>query len=66
MEHGGHTITRALFERNLAERMAAPEFLADIGPLLSDGYTWDAAAEAPLVSRRLIEQLPSDHWKKGG
>lgn len=65
MEHGGHTITRALFEQNLAEQMADPEFLADISPLLSDGYTWNPAAEAPVVSRRLIEPLPGDPWKKG-
>lgn len=65
MEHGGHNITRALFEQNLAEKMGDPEFLADIGPLLSDGYTWDPAAEAPLVARRLIELLPGDPWKRG-
>jgi len=65
MEHGGHNITRALFEQNLAEKMGDPEFLADISPLLSDGYTWDPAAEAPLVSRRLIELLPGDPWKGG-
>jgi hypothetical protein len=63
MEHGGHNITRALFEQNLAEKMGDPEFLADISPLLSDGYTWDPAAEAPLVSRQLIELLPGDPWK---
>jgi predicted nucleotidyltransferase component of viral defense system len=63
MEHGGHDITRALFEQNLAEKMGDPEFLADISPLLSDGYTWDPAAAAPLVSRRLIELLPGDPWK---
>jgi predicted nucleotidyltransferase component of viral defense system len=64
MEHGGHTITRALFEQNLAEKMADPEFLADISPLLSGGYAWDPAAEALLVSRRLIELLPGDPWKR--
>ena len=65
MEHGGHNITRALFEQNLAEKMGDPEFLADISPLLSDGYTWNPAAEAPLVARRLIELLPGDPWKRG-
>jgi predicted nucleotidyltransferase component of viral defense system len=63
MEHGGHTITRALFEQNLVGKMGDPEFLADISPLLSDGYTWDPAAEAPLVSRELIERLPGDPWR---
>ena len=65
MAHGGHTVTRALFEQNLAEKMADPEFLAAISPLLSDGYTWDPEAEAPLVARRLIELLPGEAWKGG-
>ncbi len=66
MDHGGHKITRALFEQNLAEKMADAEFLADISPLLSDGYKWDPEAEAPLVSARLIELLPGEPWKGGG
>jgi predicted nucleotidyltransferase component of viral defense system len=65
MEHGGHTISRALFEKNLAEKMRDPEFLADISPLLSDGYEWDPHAEAPLVASRLIELLPGERWKGG-
>ena len=65
MDHGGYRITRALFEQNLAEKMADAEFLADISPLLSDGYTWDPDAEAPLVSTRLIELLPGEPWKGG-
>lgn len=65
MEHGGHTITRALFEQNLAEKMGDPEFLADISPLLSDGYTWDPVADVPLVYRRVIALLPGDAWKSG-
>jgi predicted nucleotidyltransferase component of viral defense system len=63
MDHGGHKITRALFEQNLAEKMRDPEFLADISPLLSADYKWDPEAEAPLISSRLIERLPGDPWK---
>lgn len=63
MDHGGHKITRALFEQNLAEKMHDPEFLADISPLLSADYEWDPEAEAPLISSRLIERLPGDPWK---
>ena len=65
MAHGKHTISRALFEKNIAEKMRDSEFLADISPLLSDGYTWDPQAEAPLVSSRLIELLPGEPWKGG-
>lgn len=64
MEHEGHKITRAMFEKNLAEKMEDPEFLADISPLLSDGYVWDPESEAPVVSSKLIERLPGDPWKK--
>jgi hypothetical protein len=38
---------RALFEQNLAEKMADAEFLADISPLLSDGL--GCAAQPPSV-----------------
>lgn len=65
MAHGKHTISRALFEKNIAEKMRDREFLADISPLLSDGYTWDPQAEAPVVSSRLIELLPGEPWKGG-
>ena len=65
MEHGGRTISRALFEKHMAEMMRDPEFLADISPLLSDGYSWDPQSEAPLVSSRLIELLPGEPWKGG-
>lgn len=65
MDHGGHKITRALFEQNLAEKMHDPEFLADISPLLSADYKWDPEAEEPLISSRLIERLPGDPWKGG-
>ena len=65
MEHGGHTISRALFEKNLADKTRDPEFLADISPLLSAGYRWDPEAEVPLVLSRLIELLPGDPWRGG-
>lgn len=63
MEHEQHQITRALFEENLAEKLEDPTFLADISPLLSDGYKWDPEAEAPTVSSQLIEHLPGEPWK---
>jgi predicted nucleotidyltransferase component of viral defense system len=63
MQAGGHNISRALFEQNLVEKMHDSEFLADISPLLSDSNAWDPAAEAPLVSRRLLALLPGDPWK---
>lgn len=65
MEHEEHRITRALFEKNIAEKLGDAEFTADIGPLLAGGFTWDIATAAPIVSARLIERLPGDPWKGG-
>jgi predicted nucleotidyltransferase component of viral defense system len=50
MDHGGHRITRAEFERNFAEKLNDEQFSADIGPLLSPGYSWDLEAAAQLIS----------------
>jgi len=63
MDHEGHTITRALFEKNLALKMHDPAFLADISPLLSADYEWDPQAEAPVVASQLIDRMPGDPWK---
>jgi predicted nucleotidyltransferase component of viral defense system len=63
MEHGGQQISRAMFEKNLAGKMADPAFLADLSPLLSDGYKWEPETEAAIVSERLIERLPGEPWK---
>jgi predicted nucleotidyltransferase component of viral defense system len=65
MAHGGAAVSRALFEKNLAAKMKDADFLADIGPLLSDGYHWDPATEAQLVSSTLIKRLPGEPWKGG-
>lgn len=63
MEHEGHTITRALFDENLGLKMQDAAFLADLGPLLADGYRWEPESEAPIVSSQLIARLPGDRWK---
>ncbi len=63
MDSGGHRVTRALFERNLAGKLRDPEFGADVGPLLAAAYKWDIAAAADIVSSRLIGLLPGEPWK---
>jgi hypothetical protein len=50
--------TRGLFEQNLAEKMWDLALLADISPLLSDGYTWDPAAESTLTDWRVHSPRP--------
>lgn len=66
MKHEDHKITRALFEKNLAEKLKDSEFTADIGPLLAHGFSWDIETAAPVVSSRLIEILPGAPWKGAG
>lgn len=66
MKRGGHKVTRALFEKNMAEKLLDAEFTADIGPLLAAGFAWNIEAAAPVVSSRLIERLPGAPWKGGG
>jgi hypothetical protein len=64
MKHEGKHVMRALFERNLAEKLDSPEFSADLTPLLASGYTWDKDLAAETVSTRMIALLPGAAWKK--
>lgn len=63
MDHGGHHVTRAQFEENIAGKLRDPSFTADIGPLLSAGYEWDLQQMAETVSDQLIALLPGDPWR---
>jgi predicted nucleotidyltransferase component of viral defense system len=62
MERGGHTITRALFEKNMYQKLQDGQFAADIGPVLATGYSWNMEAAAEAVSANLIQRLPGDPW----
>jgi hypothetical protein len=53
MKQEGHKVSRAQFEKNIAEKLHDAEFAADIGPLLAAGFTWDVKKAAPVVSSRL-------------
>jgi predicted nucleotidyltransferase component of viral defense system len=63
MEHGGHKITRALFEENIILKLKDPQFTSDISPLLANGHNWDIAVAASAVRAFLIERLPGEAWK---
>lgn len=65
MDHGGHHVTRAQFEENLAAKLEDRAFAADIGPLLAAGHTWDIAPMAETVSDRLTALLPGAPWQAG-
>lgn len=58
MDKGGHYVTRALFDQNLAAKLHDPLFIADIGPLLAPEYRWDIADAAQAVSSQLIALFP--------
>jgi predicted nucleotidyltransferase component of viral defense system len=63
MEHGGHNVTRALFEQNMDAKRNDSQFTADIGPLLASGYVWDFKDAAEKVQVALIARLPGDPWR---
>jgi predicted nucleotidyltransferase component of viral defense system len=66
MEHGGHQVSRAEFERNIAGKLADPIFNADIGHLLATGFPpWDSGSAAARV-HTLIERLPGAPWQGDG
>lgn len=63
MAHGGHQISRALFEQNLIEKKAEPQFVNDMEPLLTTASDWDFDQAFEDVMRRLIALLPGDSWQ---
>ncbi len=62
-KHGGHHITRALFEENMAGKIGLPAFTDDILRLLPPGVTFEVTEGAERVQRELIARLPGDPWK---
>lgn len=63
MGHGGHHVTRAQFEENIARKLNDKGFAADIGPLIADGYDWNLGRMAKTVSEKLITLLPGNPWQ---
>jgi predicted nucleotidyltransferase component of viral defense system len=66
MEHGGHRVSRAEFERNIEAKLHDPQFGADIGPLLATGFEWNSASAAETVRSQLIKRLPGEPWQGDG
>src|SRR5262249_45177615 len=64
MAQGGHRVTRAMFEENLAAKLEDQRFVSDISPLLATGQAWDAGQAATLVMDALCPLLPGDPWKR--
>lgn len=64
MSEGGHHMTRALFEENLAAKMEDQRFLTDIPPLLTAGQSWYPPEAAALVMETLCPLLPGEPWTR--
>jgi predicted nucleotidyltransferase component of viral defense system len=63
MQRDGNSVTRAQFEENIAGKLRDARFIADIGPLLATGFSWDIDAASRTVLSRIIQLLPGDPWK---
>ncbi len=63
MEHGGHQVTRALFEQNLLEKREDPQFAGDIRPLLRADVDWDFDRAFEFVMDTLMSRLPGYPWQ---
>ena len=63
MDREGGSVTRAMFERNLAGKIGNAQFNADMSALLRPGFEWRPAEAAQTVSERLIRLLPGEAWK---
>jgi predicted nucleotidyltransferase component of viral defense system len=65
MSEGGHRVSRAQFEANLAAKRTDLSFRADISPLLRAGIDWDFDRAMDTVLERLVANLPGNRWKGG-
>jgi len=63
MAEGNHHVTRAVFEENLAAKVADPRFASDVPPLLATAQEWDVAKDATLVTETICTLLPGEAWK---
>lgn len=63
MEHGEFHISRAQFEQNLFEKRENPQFVGDIGPLLTSDSVWAFEEAFEFIMAELISLLPGDPWQ---
>jgi len=63
LKAGGQAISRAEFERNMADKLNSRVFISDLTPLLRDGTSYDVHEAAQLVGTRLIARMKGAPWK---
>lgn len=56
-------ITRALFEKNLAQKYTHPDFKVDMQNLLSPGTNWNFENAFKFVNDSIINKIPGNAWK---
>lgn len=65
LDEGGHRVSRAEFEANLAAKLADRMFTRDIEPLLAPRASWDIEEAARFAREELLARLPGEPWKGG-
>jgi len=66
LDDQGVSITRAQFEKNLAEKMLNDDFKNDLTPLLATEIEYSQKAAFDLISKEIIQKLPGEPWKGDG
>lgn len=63
MGFSGSTVTRAVFEKNLFQKLRDQAFLNDTRNFLVSDLNWDPLVAAKKVGDSLISLLPGEPWK---
>jgi predicted nucleotidyltransferase component of viral defense system len=63
LKHGGVSISRAEFEKNMRAKLKDPAFLVDINPLLPAGVNYNTTIASALIQERLVTRLRGEPWK---
>jgi len=63
VKHGGVSISRAEFEKNIIAKLKDPAFLDDINPLLPAGVEYSTHIAGALIQDRLVSRLRGEPWK---
>ncbi len=63
MEREGHRVSRAEFEKNVAEKMRDKEFVEDTAPFLTTDVRLDLVQAHAKVAAALLALLPGEPWR---
>ena len=63
VKHGGVSISRAEFEKNMIAKLKDPAFLDDINPLLPAGVEYSTHIAGARIQDRLVSRLRGEPWK---